>query len=421
MRHPRHICAFTLIELLVVIGIISIVMSIGVGAYISMNKDLAWQAAVTTVSSLLTACRNAATGDRAPTSLVIVTEPVPDERDMPSGMALCKEIYAVRLTRVGTWHFEGEFGSSSSSGNQPAISFITGAFGQTADATGIDEASMVDGKYGKALEFPRWIEAAEAIESHTAMLTCQKLPAYDIREGIRISAWIRPELPPQSAAGSGLLTYTIAAKPAVAGQASQPDVGGNEPVYSLKLALDGGAQLFRLVGSVRLDGGGTQVFETFTQPMIRPGEWTHVAMLYAPGDYVKLFANDEALTREQHGIEHLPDESAVPGGAMRPSGESLLIGSDGTNGFHGAIDELTIDAITKSDRSTLPGNVLVKVEYCLTSGNVHRVVFDRSGRLAAGSGDALPLITICSTGSPVKTMISVERSGAMRMWQETRR
>ncbi|HUU69930.1 MAG TPA: prepilin-type N-terminal cleavage/methylation domain-containing protein [Planctomycetota bacterium] len=414
MRQPRHIRAFTLVELLVVIGVISIIMSIGVGAYISMNKDLAWQAAVTTVSSLLTACRNDATADRAPTSLVIVTEPVPDERDMPPGMALCKEIYAVRLRRVGTWHFE----PLEKSGEADLATALTGAFGQTADATGMDETSLVDGKYGKALDFLRWIEAAGAVDEAlpAPQLTCAKIPAYNIREGIRISAWVRPELAPQSISDPGLLTYVIAAKPAAAGQAG---VGDGEPVYSLKLALDSGAQLFRLVGGVRLDESRT--FETCTPPMIRPSEWTHVAMLYVPGDYVKLFVNDEPLT-PQHGIEHLPDESAKPpgDGLIRRSGESLLIGSDGTNGFHGTIDELTIDAITTSDRRTIPGNVLVKVENCPTNGNVHRIAFDRSGRLDAGPGGNLPLITICSTGSPVATMINVEKSGALRMWQATR-
>ncbi|HUW31834.1 MAG TPA: LamG-like jellyroll fold domain-containing protein [Planctomycetota bacterium] len=416
MRQPRHIHAFTLVELLVVIGVISIIMSIGVGAYISMNKDLAWQAAATTVSSLLTACRNDATADRAPTSLVIVTEPVPDERDMPPGMALCKEIYAVRLRRVGTWHFEPREPSASAGtgGETDLATALTGAFGQTAEAAGIDETSVVDGKYGKALEFLRWTEAAGAVDPHDAQLTCAKIPAYDIREGIRISAWIRPELPPQSISDPGLLTYVIAAKPAAAGQGG---AGGNEPVYSLKLALDSGAQLFRLVGKVRLDGGGTQVFETYTQPMIRPSGWTHVAMLYVPGEYVKLFVNDDQLTL-QHGI--VQDETAIPDGLIRRSTEPLLIGSDGPNGFHGTIDELTIDAITTSDRRTIPGNVLLKVENCPTNGNVHRIAFDRSGRLDAGPGGDLPLITICSTGSPVATMINVEKSGALRMWQATR-
>ena len=415
MRHPRHICAFTLIELLVVIGIISIVISIGVGAYISMNKDLAWQAAVTTVSSLLTACRNAAMGDRAPAALVIVTQPVPDERGMPAGMALCKEIYAVRLKRVGTWHFEHEFGSRSASGEQPPVSFLTGAFGQTADATGLDDASLVEGKYGKALEFLRWTESAGATDLHTAMLAVQKLPAYDIREGIRISAWVRPELPPPSAAGPHI--YTVAAKPA----AGSTDTS----VYSLKLALAGDERLFQLVGGVVPDGA-TLPHETCSQPMIRPGEWTHVSMLYAPGGYVELFVDDEPLTREHHGIEYYPEETAVPDGPIRRSTESLLIGSDGANGFHGAIDELTIDAITKSDRQTLPGNVLVKVdnptrtEAGSRTENRHIFYFDRSGRPTLDE-DSLPLITICSTGSPVATMISVERSGAVRMWQETRR
>ncbi|HUS57800.1 MAG TPA: prepilin-type N-terminal cleavage/methylation domain-containing protein, partial [Planctomycetota bacterium] len=124
-RKPRTICAFTLVEMLVVVTVIALMLGIGVGAYISFNRDMTWHASVTTISSLLQACRNSASSDQTPAVLVIDTEPAPDEQ----GMFICKQVYAATLERVGTWHFEG---LASTGGGVIA----DGSFGQKAAMNG---------------------------------------------------------------------------------------------------------------------------------------------------------------------------------------------------------------------------------------------------------------------------------------------
>ena len=435
MTHSaRQHGAFTLIELLVVIGVASILMSIGVGAYINMNKDLAWHSAVTTVTSLLQACRNSATTDRTSTSLVFVTEPD------SSGMYVCKEAYALTMRRVGTWNFE----EVTKDGVTSTSAAIVGAAGQTANGAELDESPVVDGKYGHALQFTRWtIDETEAatVTEHKPAVTCQKpLLVYDLREGMRISAWVRPEMPPATVDRTTEIIYPIVTKPFHAG-AANPDPVAQDPVYALKLVLQSGEDLFRLVGSIRTDGTGLQPYETFSVPMIRPGAWVHVSMLYTStdGSAIQLFVNDEPLT-EAGGVQILPagqtpSSGLLPGErcVIRRSAEPLAIGFDGAQSFHGAIDEVTIDAITSSDRTSLPANVLLafsggwnvlSVTESTSSGpritEEFRVGFDRSGRLVVGAGGKLPLVAVCSAGSPMATLIGVDRSGAIDTWDTSK-
>jgi len=380
--HPRHRnSAFTLVELMVVIIIAAIIMALGVGVYQKMNRDLAWHAEVTSVTSLLHAARSAAITNRTPVSVVFECEPA----DHPyHDFMYLNRSYATFWRRVGSWSFDEEPFEQGG--------MISGAMAQKATLRGQPES--VAGKFGKAVAFRQW-DAGD----HD-YLECERIPAYDIREGIRISAWVKPEPPPEGTLG----IYSIVSKGGFSAEITLP--------YSLWLECpeQENARMFRLVGEVRTTTSDDPV-HTVSPAVIRPSVWTHVSMIFVPDRsgqqaYVSLLVNDEEL------IDHSESTPSSGGGfiaidAQRP----LLIGGDGTDYFVGAIDELTIDAATTSENSRKPhGNVVFRFE----PHGATRLNFDRRGRL---DSTQLPLIIIRSTGTNSATFIGVERTGAVRTWQ----
>ena len=411
--------AFTVVELITVVAVASIIMSIGVAAYISMNKDLAWQSSVSSISSLLHACRNSATTSRTPVSFTIRLEPAPEQPEM----AICTEAYATLLNRVGTWHFEEVKPTDALT----AGSVIEGAFGQKAAPLGmVNEANLVrvDGKCGKAIQFLKWIDGVAVGEQQA--IQCDKSPAYDVREGIRLSAWIKPELPPDGLAPQPPeIFYPIVAKPFK--QDSDPAAPDQQPVYFLMLHRTQLDTQFRLLGGVRAGkpGEASLLFISATEPMIRPGAWTHVSMIFcsAQGSQVRLFINDDEVLPE-HGLwrtinnVNQPEDNAT-GRLIAVSDQPLMIGCDGIDYFNGTIDEVMIDAFVASDRRTLPANVLVSLRNCL-GGPTYRIDFDRSGRLATTQAGNLPLIALCSSGTPTATFIGIELTGAVKTWNNSK-
>jgi len=405
-RKPRTICAFTLVEMLVVVTVIALMLGIGVGAYISFNRDMTWHASVTTISSLLQACRNSASSDQTPAVLVIDTEPAPDEQ----GMFICKQVYAATLERVATWHFE----SLASTGGGATVD---GSFGQKAAMNG--DAALVEGRYGKAIRFVRWDDGSSPVSSDS--LTCDNAPAYDIREGLRLSAWVRPELPPDGLAQPAPheLFYPIVAKPeSLNADMEQLD---QQPVYSLSLMRLEGERSFRLLAGVRL---GDALLETMSEAVIRPDVWAHVAMTYssvAPSAVVRVFIDGKELHEIEQMINRVSSGSPPVDRRIKTSELPLQIGGlGGTDLFHGAIDEVLIDSLQTSERRTLSPNVYLQFFNCNAGadGTQFRVEFDTSGQVVPAA-DGLPLIALCSPGSPIATLIGVERTGTVRTWNAT--
>ena len=386
--HRRHRkSAFTLVELMVVIIIAAIIMAIGVGVYQKMNRDLAWHAEVTAVTSLLHAARNAAITNRTPVSVVFECEPADDPDLEAGGFRHVTRSYATFWRRVGSWSFEPENESGG---------ILTGAMAQKATVHGQPEP--VSGKFGKGIAFRQWDD-----ENHDYM-ECERISAYDIREGIRISAWVKPEPPPgaDEAPPDTEFYYPIASKGSYSDEGEPSD-----PAYSLLLKWKNG-RMFQLVGEVKsAPSGGLVTSES--PPVIRPNVWTHVSMIFLPGRSseaagIKLLINDEELT---------DDTETTNDPLISVATEPLLIGGDGTYYFVGAIDELTIDAAVTSENSRKPhGNVVFRFEP--DGSGVFRLNFDRRGRL---DSDDLPLIVVKSTGTNSATFIGVERTGAVRTWQ----
>ena len=424
--------AFTLVEMMVTIGVCAMLMGIGVAAFINMNRDLAWHSSVSTVTSLLHAARNSATSSRMPVSVIFVCDPEPaPEFRSPSGELyyVCTSLYATFAERIGAWHFEQPDGLLGGA-------LIEGAFSQKATPSEMDDAELADGKYGKGVEFVRWESdgaecAPPAIIIGEALPAggYRRLPAYDLREGLRISAWIKPELPPEDQADACF--YPIVAKP-LAEVADRSDLT-RQPVYSLMLVLDAGERAFRLVGGVQAeDEGVTSLCEAVSAPMIAPRQWTHVALMYsaenaADGNFVRIFINDEEITAtcglEQQMIDGSSLSDADTEGRIARSSLPTLIGSDGLDSFHGVIDEVIFDAISTAERRSPRADVLYHFTNCdagESGSGMYRIDFDRSGNLIQSAAGGLPLIELYSTGSPNATLIAVELTGSVRTWSATR-
>jgi len=426
--------AFTLVEMMVTIGICSLLMGIGVAAYISMNRDLAWHASVSTVTSLLHAARNSATTSRMPVSVIITCDPDPpaDFRTPGRERYVCTSLYATFAERIGAWHFEEPDGSLG------AAARIEGAFSQKAAPENMEGAELVPGKYGRGIEFLRWVpDDAGYAESLQAVViggllpsgSYRRLPAYDLREGLRISAWIKPELPPEPQADT-CYYYPIVAKPLV--ENADPAAADQQPVYSLMLELDTSVSddSFALIGGVQVETqGGARLCEIRTEPIIRPGQWTNVAIIYsgaetgAEQNFIRLIVDGEEITAtyglDECLLDRTPTADAAVTGKIARSTLPPRIGSDGVDSFHGVIDEVIFDAITTAERRRPRPDVLYRLWNCETSEpGVYRIDFDRAGRLVPPD-DGLPLIALYSAGSPRATLIGVELTGAVKTWSTT--
>ncbi|NQT18677.1 MAG: prepilin-type N-terminal cleavage/methylation domain-containing protein [Planctomycetes bacterium] len=432
----RNRKSFTLIELMVVVAIASVIMGIGVGAYLSMNKNLTWRASVSMVTSLLHAARNSASETRTAVSVVIKTEPTEHADRM-----LCSQVYATFVRCIGAWHFEEP--------NTPfdTDTVIEGAFSQEATPANMDGSGLVAGKYGKAIRFERWTDDddPDSAPHPPQKLTIGKegatgsYPAYDVREGLRISAWVKPELPPDVQDDSRYY-YPIVVKPWQQ-DASLSDIS-TLPVYSITLVLDPDAdkRVFRLSASVRLESGW--LYDVETNPMVRPDTWTHVAMVYSGTDtamgqdFLRVYINDEEAVLGR-GLKELSVQGEMSGPSplskrVLASDEAVMIGADEVTGiggnaeegyFHGTIDEVMIDVFTTAERTAPRGSVLMSFSNCpmREDGDYrkYRIDFDREGRLVIPQGGGLPVIALHSTGSKVTTHISVERTGAIKTWTTT--
>lgn len=154
-RRPRS-RGLTLIELVLVMGLISVVVGIGLGAFSSIDPGR--RAAVGLVQNLVRTAHNTAVARRAPARVRI---------DPADGT-----IVAEGMDVLGTWHFEG-FG-------------LEGGDGLDGIVVGADDLSDAEGYLGGCLDFSASPRGARL------EVPVQDDPAFEPREGFSLELSLRP-------------------------------------------------------------------------------------------------------------------------------------------------------------------------------------------------------------------------------------
>jgi len=245
-------------------------------------------------------------------------------------------------------------------------------------------------------------------------LQCGASPAWDLREGLRISAWVCPDAPP---AGETAVYYPVVARPLA-----------EKPAYALTLFREGddlGQEMLRVAGSVTVIAadGKQHLLETLSGLVVPCNTWTKVSMEYSRSaiddafTFVRLLVNDEPASEPVCLVDDVPTDGGSYSGLIATSAEQLMIGTDKTDFFHGSIDEVTIDAIESSGRQVPPGNV----QFSANTGNVvdglYWITFDGAGRLEQWWEDPLPILAIYSPGSKTALLVGVELTGSIKTWR----
>jgi prepilin-type N-terminal cleavage/methylation domain-containing protein len=327
----------TLIELLVVLGIISVLLGIGVGAYFGFIRTTALQGETRRVMAVIQMARSTAVSEGAETFVAVD--------------ASRNQLYPFARRHVGVWHFE----TLDTSGAKPRS---VGAFGYAA-VTGAGSPTLADGKVGKAIAF----------DGSTALL-CKRwhrgrdrnIGEFDTREGVGIEAWIAPS--------DDAATQTIVHR---------------DGWFELWLDWDDAAKKFALHGrawtydaeSGNMEGGRL----VHSNPVIHSNAWTHVTLNCHRLDvYPKLTVNGRPADHNSTDdpSEHVPDADAET---------AIGAEADGTNAFHGRIDEVLVSAYLV-DRVQQVTQKLKLGHDGLAAGNTIR--FDRTGRLGPEHEGTVP-------------------------------
>ncbi len=291
----------TLLELIVVMAMIAILLGVGVGAITSL--DLGKTTAVSQIKNTVRATRTFSIAESVP-SLVVLDATSEEQR-----------VFGVGLKTVGQWHFEDET--------------TTGAFGRDGVLSGADLDP--NGKIGHCVRL-----------GEQSTVLCGTAPVFDPVDGIGIEAWVRPD----STSGGRIVEK---------GQA-----------YALELGPDG-----ELVGRVNLVQQrrrgkviSTRRLEVVSEePVVAPGRWTHVSMIY-DRFRLRLFVDGREVgtVAEQEGLQMAPDPEAP-----------LTIGSP-AGSLIGRIDEVRIALAVRGDEAPLPESVTLL-------GPDRQVHFDGRGNL----------------------------------------
>lgn len=364
---------FTLVELIVTIGILVILASIGIGAYIGLGKTHSFNSACIMVDSALRAARNSAFSERAPTAVIF-------EKDADSRY---RYLYTLIRQTVSLWHFE-----------EVKNNEIPGAFNQKAVVMSFqrgtplsDPYELAEGRYG--LSYYSEYGSPESFvylqvfirKVGSSYLTP---PSLNLTTGVWIEAWVNPK---GDVINDGQV-YPILSK-----------FDGTTSPYEMYLEYDSASGNFRIVGMVTVrTQSGTLEVTSASEPRIKPYEWTHIAISYrSDEDRVKLYVNGVLLS---------PESEQTGSGPLLINSAPVLIGRSDADYLEGYIDELKVAGYFVSNRQTIPGNVEVNLTTYTGDGGIY---FDDYGRLDSRHSEE-PRVEL-SIADRVVRRITVTRSG----------
>ena len=371
-RHSRR--AMTLVELLVTISIIAVLMGIGLGVYWRMNRGLALQAAVSGIESALRAARAFAVHEHAPA--MVVFRPRPDEP------RLIGQVFALGRQTVSCWHFEvSEFAGTK----------VVGALGQEAVFPDGGEFHCVEGRIGSGVELLGPPQSAQVSSPYLDGL----------REGVFVECYVRPD-------AAGLSPGDVL--PVVC-----KDSAAQSP-YRLELVYDGSGY-FALRAGVRVEaeGGSAPVVAT-SEPMVRPGVWSHVGASYACDGRTEEGAPIGLLALRLNGRLVAQEEATIEGSPMTlaPNTAPLHIGTDGGNYYQGRLDELKIGGLIAGEVFRLPKNAEAQLLDAQESD--WRVHFDPEGKLDPRFHDEVVLVRVLSREDFSARVIRVNWLGSVEVF-----
>jgi len=398
MRRSRN--GFTLIEMLTAIAIASVLMTVGVGVFLQMNRSTQIRGEAARVAAVISSTRNSAVISRAPAVVNFTVdetttgEDYVDWADHIDGVPIHygTVFYGIVREPVAMWHFE-QLRTTSADGEPLPLPHFAGSRGYQAIVKpdglegvdlGLGDLISTEGRVGKGLYLP------EPFDGQSFYLEIGQAPSYvpvlNLRDGIAISAWVNPStefLPPDDK------------MPIV----TKWDAGANLSAYALSLVYSLDDQAYRVVGEVRTASGAALGAASYAR--VRPGEWTHVSMMFR-FDPVE---GKPRLTTFVNGQEDVDDFVSgdrvdIAGGPIVLSRGPVRIGGYGPDAplhagsyYVGRIDELEIAAFTRGERQKMSGRVgfvarnLQSPEPTEPGAlRTYSITFDRSGRLATVSG-----------------------------------
>ncbi len=328
--------AFTLTELLVTISIMAFLLLAGVGVYWRMNRGFALRAAVSTIESALRGARAFAVHERSPALVVLVTRPLIGS---PPYTAQVDKLYALGKRTVSGWHFEPvQFDGTT----------IKGALDQTGTIS--SSPAFAPGKIGRCLLF----DGSTEISISSPYLD-------EIRDGVFVEAYVKPD-------ADGLSSGDVL--PIVS------KGSGGSAAFRLALRCRG-SDLFWPEGNVKT---ASSAAKAHTDPLIRAGEWTHVALEYSRDGQRDILSTPGIVLRVNGREVRLLDDVSQSG-ALKRNTAPMLIG----DGFQGCIDEVKIAALVATEVRKLPKNTEVYVDPGMDPGttdpNDVRIRFDSEGKL----------------------------------------
>ncbi len=333
---------FTIIELLVVIAIISLLAGLSAGAFLTARRNHRLAAAAGELQGLLRAARNTSVSSGTP-SFVVVD---------PS----TRRVWAQSFETAGEWSFES-----------------VGGDGEVRDFV-MSGGSVVEGRLGSGVNF----------EGEGGHVDCGVRPAYDLRAGVVIEAWVRHHMehrvkPPRSDRSRKRPRLT-GKRRSVVDEERSFTILEKKGSYSLELTEEGA-----LVGSI-----GDHVVIT-EDDVVAPGRWVFVSLRY-DGRALDLVADgverstwalrsaERLVGRRRH---ELPEEIPV-------TASPVTISSPQTS-FRGDIDEVRL-------RGRMDTLVYEIPDFYRIIGWKKIVHFDRRGHLDAAFHESTVRIVLAELG-----------------------